>query len=165
MPTTPTTAAAIRDRLIAVIAALQPQVDSVLMFEKFDNELAADFRLWADSHPAGAHRKFQVRDVGVDQPPEVSNTDLEERLVTYEISIAYPQDNRWGGDNALDRDDVMGSDQHQIEHAVGMCGRANFTAPTYPDACWRSGKTIRLSGTACDFLVITQTMAFQRSYT
>jgi hypothetical protein len=158
-----TTAAAIRDRIIAVIQGTTPTTDSALLFVKFNNELAANFRRWADQNATAAHRRFQVRDIGRDQPPLVSNTDVEERLVTFEIVVAYPQTHRWGGDNALDRDDVMGEDQHKIERAVGMLGRANFTPSSYPDACWREGETRREVGRACDFLVIRQTMSFHRS--
>jgi hypothetical protein len=158
-----TTAEAIRGRIIAVVKALTPTSDSLLPFVPFDNELAGNFRKWADGNATAAHRRFQVRDIGKDQPPAISNTDVEARLVEFEITIAYPQTHRWGGENALDRDDVMSQDQHQIEHAIGAAGRANFTPDTYPDAYWREGETTRVIGRACDFLVIRQTMGFFRS--
>jgi hypothetical protein len=162
---TATTSEAIRDRIITVIKELAPISDTALSFEPFRNELAGNFRKWADGNATAAHRRFQVRDVGKDQPPDITNTDVEARLVTFEITIAYPQTHRWGGDNTLDRDDVMSQDQHQIEHNIGASARENFTPPTYPDAYWREGETTRVIGRACDFLVIRQTMGFFRSMT
>jgi hypothetical protein len=159
-----TTAEAIRARIITVIVDLTPASDAGVDFTPFRNELAANFRRWADQNAASAHRRFQVRDIGEDSPPDVSNTDVESRRVTYEIVIAYPQTHRWGADAALDRDDVMSQDQHQIEHAIGLTGRANFSG-SYPDACWVEGSTEREIGDACDFLVIRQTMMFYRAMT
>jgi hypothetical protein len=158
-----TTAGAIRQRIIDVIKGLAPSSDTEIPFKPYLNQGAAAFRADCEQAPQGCARRFQVRDVGIDQPPPISNTDVEEREVTYEVVIAYPQTHRWGSGAALDRDDAMSADQHQIEHAIGMCGRANFTSPTYPDAFWRSGETIREVGNGVDFLVITQTMGFKRS--
>jgi hypothetical protein len=159
-----TTVESIRDRAIDVIEATAPSVLPSDEFRRYRNEGGADFRVWAERNPAGAWRRFQVRDTGDDEPPEVSNTDVEERRITLVVTVAYPQTSRAGKDGALDRDDAMSSDQHKIEHAIGMCGRANF-APPYPDACWRSGRTERVVGDGVDFLVITQTMSFRRTMT
>jgi len=160
-----TTAAAIRDRIRTVIQALTPQAHRAQKFIAYRNEGGANFRRWAQQEQAGAYRRFQVRDTGDDSPPSVSNTDVEERLVTFRVTIAYPHTSRTGKDGALDRDDIMALDQHQIEHAIGMCGRASFTAPTYPDACWRSGRTRREIGDICDFLIVEQSMSFFRVMT
>ena len=91
----------------------------------------------------------------------MSNCDIEQREVTFLIIVAYPQTARTGADQALDRDDVMSADQHQIELAVGMTGRANFSG-AYPDACWLSGSTTRTVGEACDFLEIRETLTFYK---
>jgi hypothetical protein len=163
---TATTAESIRDRAIAVIEELVPRALADDRFRRYRNEGGADFQRWADKNPAGAWRRFQVRDDGTDQPPSVSNTEIEERRVHLVITLAYPHVHRAGPDNALDRDDAMSLDQHQIEHAIGMCGRANFSAP-HPDACWlaEGSSTDREIGDACDFLVIRQTMTFRRTMT
>lgn len=158
---TASTAESIRDRIIAVIEALTPESFAGDKFRRYRNEGAGRFEDWADDNPQAALRRFQVRDTGEDTPPAVSNTDIEQREVTFSILVAYPQNARAGKDQALDRDDLMSLDQHQIEKAVGMQGRANFTSP-YPDACWLSGSTARTVGAACDFLEIRQVMTFMK---
>lgn len=156
---TATTVESIRDRIIDIITALVPSVLAGDLFRSYRNEGGADFISWADGAPAGAFRRFQVRDTGDDDPPAVSSGVEEERLVTFRVIVAYPQTGRYGAEQGLDRDDVMRSDQRQIEQAIGLHGRGNFVSP-YPDASWRSGATSREIGAACDFLVIEQTMAF-----
>lgn len=157
-----TTADLIRDRIIDVIESLTPDLLAGDKFRRYRNEGNGDFEAWATANPDGAWRRFQVRDVGRDQPPEVSNTDVEERLITFSIVVAYPQTSRAGRKNALDRDTAMSHDQHDIEHAIGLTGRGNFMPPDYPDASWRSGSTTRSVRQAVDFLEIEQTMAFYR---
>jgi hypothetical protein len=164
MPTT--TASAIRQRIVTVIKAVVPALDSHTPFKPYLNQQGADFRADCEQAPQGSVRRFQVRDVGDDQPPAIVNSDIEERRVTFEVIVAYPQTHRWGVDAALDRDDAMSADQHKIEHAIGLNGRENFASsvnPAYPDACWREGHTMREVGNGVDFLVITQTMSFFRS--
>jgi hypothetical protein len=160
-----TTAGAIRDRIIEVIRALTPSVHTGNRFEVFRDEDEANFVEWAEAFPQGAFRRFQVRDLSTDGPPPVSNTDIEERLVTFTIAVAYPQTSRMGGDAARDRDDARTADRHLIERAIGMAGRANFSSP-HPDACWRadgSGSEL-VTRNGVDFLVITQTMSFQMQF-
>jgi PKD repeat protein len=158
-----TTAALIRDRIVAVIEALTPASLANDKFRKYRNEGAADFTGWATGNgKAAAWRRFQIRDLGDDTPPEVSNTDVELRSVWYEVRVAYPQTHRAGRDGALDRDDVMAADQHAIETAIGMRGRANFADP-YPVASWAEGSTSREISDGVDFLVIRQRMIFYLS--
>jgi len=165
-----TTAAAIRDRIKAVIQALAPTSLTTSKFIAYRNEGGANFRKWAEQVDAAAFRRFQVRDDGDDSPPTVSNTDVEERIVTFQVIVAYPQNSRSGADNALDRDDLMKQDQRKIESAIGYIGRENFSSSIdaeRPDACWRSGRTTRETDDtrACDFLVIEQSMQFKVSMT
>lgn len=156
-----TTAANIRDRIIALIEALTPTSIAGTRFTKYRNEGGANFRGWAvGAGKASAWRRFQVRDDGSYEPPVVSNTDVELHFVTFEIVVAYSQDHRAGGDAALDRDDVMREDQLAIETAIGMRGRANFVSP-HPVASWVEARpTERELGDGVDFLVIHQRMMF-----
>lgn len=161
---TTTTDDLVRDRIVAVIAALAPTSPTSPGFAAYRNEDDGDFVKWAEANPDAAWRRFQVRDNGDDAPPEVSSVTLQESTRTFRILVAYSRTHRAGPKNALDRDRLMSRDQHQIEFAVGMTGKSNFSATNgFPEASWRSGRTARQSGTAVDFLVITQTMAFWRS--
>lgn len=166
-----TTAESIRDRIIAVIVALTPSLLASDLYVEYRNELGADFRDWCEDNPAAALRKFQVRRIADASPAEVSNSDHEERIVSFRVLVAYPQTHRYGGDNASDRDDVMDADQMKIDYAIGMCGRANL-APPYPDACWRgsgngetSGIRARIEGDDVDFVEIVVSYAYQRTMT
>ena len=162
MPTSTTTPAAIRDRMLTVIEALTPTSDSAIKFLRHPNEGAGDFIEWAESTPAAAYRRVQVIETGEDGPPETSSGIEEERTVTFRVTIAYPLDQRYGTDLALDRHDVIREDQRRIERAIGMHGKANFTPSSYPDATWLqdgSGAD-RQQGEACDYLVLTIRMLY-----
>jgi hypothetical protein len=123
------TAESIRDRIYALIEAITPTYLSGDKFRRYRNELGADFDGWADKNQTGALRRFQVRQVGDDTAPETSNVSEETVRVEFEIRIAYPQTHRYGGANAMDRDDVMNEDWKLINgiNGVTMYGRGNFT--------------------------------------
>jgi hypothetical protein len=159
---TVTSAASIRDRIIALIEALTPTVLPSHRFRESRNEYGGDFMRWAEANPVAAFRRFQVRDTGAFFPPELSNTDLEWQFVTFEILVAYPHDHRAGRQNALDRDDAMAADELLIEDAVGLNGYLNFIDP-HPNAAWVSGRTTKVIASACTFLTIIQAMRFYRS--
>ncbi len=156
------TASTIRDRAIALVSALVSPTLVAPSFVAYRNEGPADFIAWAIANPAGALRRFQVRDEGIDQPPPVSNTDIERRECTLVIVIAYPQDARAGNKNGLSRDDLIDSDFRQIDYAIGMTGRANFAGSTY-DATWFSGGTKSIvRGRVVDLLMIRQSYMYNR---
>jgi hypothetical protein len=165
-----TTSKAIRERIAAVVAGLTPTVQPATAFASYTDAAGADFRRMARAHPSTCTRKFQVRTVSVTQPADVSNTDVEARLATFDVIVAYAR--RWRAGRSLDRDDAMESDQILIEHAIGRDGYGNF-AGANPNASWL-GPTARGSLTETtferddgpvDFLVIRQTMRFFRSTT
>ncbi len=162
MPTT--TAEAIRDRRLDVVEAIVPNQLGGDKFRRYRNEGDGDFEAWCETNPPAAWRRFQIRDTGDDDPPEVTNLDVELRSTTYEVRVAYQQTSRAGRDAALDRDDVLEGDYVQIRAAIGETGRGNFAAP-YPDACV-DGLAIsmeRVNGTAVDFMVMRLTMSFYRA--
>lgn len=157
------TAAAIRDQIYSLIEALTPTSLSADKFRRYRNELGARFEDDMEANPPAALRRFQVREVGDDGEPDVSNTTEEAVETTFEVLIAYPQTHRYGADNAMDRDDVRKQDWKQIKHTLGCDGRANFTS-TYD--CTPLGATMtRQAGSACDFSVITARFRYQRSTT
>jgi hypothetical protein len=156
-----TTAESIRDRAIAVIGALTPGHLFGARYAKYRNEGKGDFVEWALANPAAALRRFQVRTTD-DEPPGTSNTDYEERRVKLTITVAYPANARTGPDQALDRDDIITEDYKQLDFAVGVYGRANFSPPN-PDAMplgFSPQNIVR--GGAVDFLVIEEWLTYQR---
>lgn len=157
-----TTVGAIRDRLIEVIKGLPPTSDSQLAFRPHLDELDANFRRFARQNPSGMTRMFQVMDDGSTRRPAVTNLDVEEHTIVFEIVVAYATDHRFGEDAARARRDAIRQDELAITRAAGIGGRENFTPPTYPDAYWVDSKTIReyRDVDAVEFLVITQTMRF-----
>ena len=162
MTTYATTIEAIRDRMIALIVAIVPTSFAHDRFRAYLNEGGADFQKWAEDNPNGVRRRFQVRDIGDDDPPPVSNMLEEERMVTFRTLIAYPQNARDGKTQALARDDSISEDQLKLERAIGMYSRENFQPPA--DACWISGTADRIKGNGVDLLEIHQVMRFVRSY-
>lgn len=157
----PTTAAAIRDRITQLIAAQAPTTDQRSPFRAFRNEGTADFASWAEANAAGCLRRFQVRDDGTEEPPEVSNADTDMRHITYVVRIAYPQTGRFGKDQALDRDDVIDEDWGKIERILGIYARANYG----DDAdCTPLGATRETEiGQSVDFLVVRARFSYYRA--
>ncbi len=123
------TAEAIRDRIYNLIEELTPTTDAT-RFRRYRNEWGADFIGAAEANPAAMLRRFQVREVSDDEPPEASGVTEERVIVRYQLLIAYPQSHRYGRDNAVDRDDVMNEDWKAINLRVGIYGRGNFSTST-----------------------------------
>jgi len=154
------TVEAIRDRSIQLIEWVDPLCLTSTRFRRFRNEGTADFRAWAEKNREACFRRFQVRNIGLDEPPQITNVDFKEQKLVLEIVIAYPQTNRGGPDNAMDRDDVMESDWGEVDHNVGLCSRANY-ALTYD--CTPLGATKEVEhGELCDFTVIRAEYLFKR---
>ena len=145
--------------MLTVIDALTPTSLAANRFRRHRNEGRGDLIPHCETHPTGSLRRFQVRDDGSDSPPATSSGVEEEHEITLVVTVAYPLDYRYGGDLALDRDDVMREDERKILYAVGMHGRANFTPSAYPDATWLGHDVSREIGEACAYLVISIRMA------
>src|SRR5678815_4190020 len=155
------TAEAIRDRILTLIEAITPSSLSGDKFRRYRNEGNGNFAAWAERNATASFRRVQVREVGDDNPPDVSNTDFEAVYLTEELRIAYPQSHRYGAANALDRDDVMKLDWKDINFSVGMYGRANFSEE---NDCTPL-PAVRLAterGDNVDFLVIKLTYRYNR---
>jgi hypothetical protein len=157
------TAAAIRDRITALISTSDPVTDPRTRFRAYRNEGKADFATDMEANPAGCLRRFQVRDDGSEEPPEVSNTDVDMRHVTYTIRIAYPQTQRYGKDGALDRDDVMDQDWGALNSLVGIYSKSHYP-PGSPYDCTPLGaeKMPREEGTSVDFLEVRARFSYYR---
>ncbi len=157
------TAANIRDRCHALVEALTPTADIRTRFRRFRNEGSGDFDEWAETNPAACLRRFQFRDDGTEDPPEVSNTDTDLRHITIVGRFSYPHTGRHGPDQALDRDDVIDLDWGLINGQLGIYGRGNFflSHDCTPLGAERSVER----GAAVDILVVTVRLSFYRVVT
>jgi hypothetical protein len=162
------TAESIRDRIAAIITALTPTSLSGDKFRQFRNEGGADFDDAMEKNPSGAFRRFQVREVGDDEPPLVTHLTQETVRVRFAIRMAYPQTHRYGSGNALDRDDVMNQDWKAIKYAItgtGGIAKGNFTTATagsYDSTPLAESTKTREQGGAIDYLVIVVVFEFTR---
>lgn len=158
-----TTPEAIRDRALTVVEAITPTLGSDVGFRRYRNEGGADFIAWCEANPRGCLRRVQIRTTLASVTPAVSNTDVEEHELTARVLVAYPQDARFGKNQALDRDDAMDSDQFEIDQVIGMNGKANFSSP-FADATWIAGVPgDRIEGTGVDFIELVYTYIYKRT--
>lgn len=122
-----TTPAAIRDRLVAIIAGIVPTTEAGVPFREHRHE-SLDLRAFAEKEPEACFRLFEVRYSGARLPPEVSDTDVESEERSFEVAIAYASTNQFG--DALDRDDVIDQDVNRVNHYVGTNGYGTVTDAT-----------------------------------
>jgi hypothetical protein len=156
------TVSAIRDRARVLVGWIDPVSLTSTRFRDSRNELRGDFREWAEKNSAAALRRYQIRDSSSDSMPLVSNTVSETHRCVLEVIVAYPQTNRAGDDNAMDRDRVIDEDWDYICFNLGHTGRSQFSG-TYD--CTPLGfvsKTVE-RGEGCDFLVAEFEYEYQRA--
>lgn len=157
-----TTAELIRDRMLVVVEGLAPRSQPKILFRRYKPEGRADFIAWAKGAGDAAWRRVHIRTV-TDVRLSIVNSAVEERLVTFEARIAYPQTDRAGKHGALDRDDMAAADTLQVTDAIGERGRENFTTPL-PDACWRSSEPpARVVDDGVDFVVLVLSLSYMRA--
>ena len=157
------TAEAIRDRVYTLIEAITPTSLTATKFLRHRNEGGADFDEWAEKNPTSAFRRFQVREVGDDEPPLVSFVTQERIRVRYAIRIAYPQTSRYGSANGMDRDDVMNADWLKLNYVIGIYGRANFSSTH--DCTPLGAVKSRDQGGKIDYLSLTADFEYVRATT
>jgi hypothetical protein len=152
---------AIRDRAYTLVEAIVPTSLTRDTFRRYRNEGAADFRDFAEKTPAGALRRFQIRENAEDDPPLVSDTINERVRTVLELLVAYPQNSRTGNANAMDRDDVMNQDWKSINALLGLYGRGNFSSG---NDCVTLGcvKSVE-HGAGVDFLVVRMSIEYLRA--
>lgn len=113
-----TTAGAIRDALIARIAALTPTIDPRARFEAWRED--DDIRAWAERAPAGCLRRFTVEAPGDTAAPIVSSTRYERVRETMAIVVCYPATLRRGSRHKLD--DLIAADLTLVNYHAGTAG-------------------------------------------
>lgn len=154
-----TTEAAIRTQMATLVVAIAPLVNADAKFR--EHRYDQDFVEWAEAN-RGSLRAFSVRDTLGGFTPETTNISEEWREATFELLVAYPKTFRYGNGEAgaRNRDEVMRSDMHQLETAVGLRG---FTAYTAAVILVDQSRTDVATGDGVDFLRLTLTYGFYRS--
>ncbi len=161
------TAESIRDRIRSLLESISPASLTTKLISA-RNEEAANFEEWCEKNPAAAFRRFQVREIGEDEPPLVSHFTVETVRVRYRIAVAYPQTHRYGPQNAMDRDDVMNQDWTKIKNAItgtGASARGNFASVTdgqYDCTPLAQSTKTREAGGKIDYLVILVDFEYTR---
>lgn len=113
-----TTAGAIRDALIARIAAIAPTIDPRQRFEPWREE--ESIRTWAERTSAGCLRRFTVEAPGDTTAPTVSSTLYERVRETMAIVICYPDTLRRANRHKLE--DLIAADLQLINYHAGTAG-------------------------------------------
>jgi len=155
-----TTEAAIRTLLATQIAAIVPSVQFDTRFR--EHRYDEPFIGWAQKNRE-CLRFFSVLDLVDGFIAETTNTDVEWRQATFEVLVAYPMTGRYGSGTAgaRNRAEVMRSDQHQIETAVGLRAFATLANAAY--LVDRSDPLSAVDGDGVTFLRGSLVFGFYRS--
>ena len=118
-----TTPGAIRDVLIALVAAATPDAYAErFIAHREDATTGDDFRAWAEANPAGCLRRFSImfdHDVTI---PDVCDGVTGERVrQTFRFEIAWPlRSNRYS--NAKGLADTIAMDLRKARGTIGYAG-------------------------------------------
>lgn len=116
-----TTAEAILNSITSrIVTRLTPTYDSDKLFLLHEEQEENGFRDWAERNADACLRKFSAMFMGEEEPPLVSNGDVELVGEELEVVVAYPTTNRFRSQVALHH--VIREDLRQIEHEVGSNG-------------------------------------------
>ena len=152
------------ERVLDIIEAIVPaQSPGAGKFRRYRGEGDGAFIPWAEANPESAFRRVDAQDVGGFGVP-VGVNDYEEREQKITVTVAYPNNARAGTDQTRARNALIGSDLDQLEKAIGLYSRANFSAPN-PEACFRGWDSQRVAQAACTYLVVDVIYAFNRALT
>jgi hypothetical protein len=157
-----TTAAAIRDAMIALVEGLTP---TTLASDRFlAHREGLDFRTASEANPPACLRRFSIRTTGTVSPPTVTNTDVEWVETDLECVIAYAPNGRHGAKFLTDLDDAIEHDLRQIEHTIGTNGYA-FYAQATAGATVTTVDSTREDGGPVTFAVLNLHAGFYRDQT
>lgn len=124
MPTATTTAQLVREDRRNIVESLNPGQISKVKFREYDK--GGDFRTWAEEKPASCFRRFQVVDLATYEVPLISDMVLEQVITQFEVTVAYPADGRYGGDQVNGLEDAIRADQVRIETRIGALSYGNY---------------------------------------
>lgn len=113
-----TTAGAIRDALIARIAAIVPTIDPRQRFEVWRED--ESIRTWAERSAGACLRRFTVEAPGDTTAPVVSSTLYERVRETMTIVVCYPDTLKRGSRHKLE--DLIAADLQLINYYAGTAG-------------------------------------------
>lgn len=130
----PTTSSEIRDRMIALIAAITPKSQSGIRFRLHRGEQPID--AFGDGEPGAVLRLFSVLNSGREKAPTVSGIDQEWREATFIVLVGYPQTFRAGSRADRSLEDLIEQDADLITEAIGLYGFGNFTKSTIMPDTW-----------------------------
>lgn len=119
-----TTAATQRDLMVTTLKATQPTSIQNVIFRHHDQR--GDFREFCEKAKLASFRLFAIHDVGNVSPPEVLDAVQSWHETEFEVTVAYPNDWRYGSQLRLDQDDVLWEDLNLIDDTIGTAGFATF---------------------------------------
>lgn len=158
MPST-TTIEAIRENMETLIHALTPSQIARTKFKVERGEM--QFRDWAEAQKQASFRRYSFDQIGVVETGEVSNLDVEEVYTQLRLTVAYPNDYRYGRENKEDRHDVIEADAMQLRNTIGSKGYGSWV-PGQRDA--KETHTVE-EGQAATFLIVDLDVVYLRSMT
>jgi hypothetical protein len=120
-----TTYSAVRASQFSAIEGIAPTSLASVLFIRHRAE--QDFRVWAVENPQACFRRFDILDLFEYTAPIVTNNDQNFVEGREEITIAYPEDFRFGDENLRDMGDVILSDQFLIDKNIGLGGGGIYT--------------------------------------
>lgn len=121
-----TTAKLIRNKQSTLISALSPDDLRGVSFREYDR--SEPFAEWADANPRACLRKFYIEDLSTYETPLISDAQIEQVQTTFRVQVAYPKDSRYGISNRADAMDLINADRHDIDHAIGLRGSADYVS-------------------------------------
>ena len=122
---TTSTSTQIRNLIVSLTTATVPTVHAKTRF--LEHRYEVPFRDWCEANPDSAMRRFSVRNQFNFFQPEMTNTDVEEDIIDWELMVGYPNTLRYGSGAAVDMDAAIQTDKILLKNAVGLDGSVNFT--------------------------------------
>jgi len=124
LDTPTTTVELVRDGMISAVHGLTPELLADTRFRV--NRAVFDFEDWCENHANACFRRFQIKDLGGYEPPQISDHIIESLESELQVLVAYPMAliTKFGAEGERDMYDLVRSDMHLIDGAIGHRGGA-----------------------------------------